>query len=126
MATATVHAPPPPAAGTHQPAAPGTPAPHQPAAPTQQPTGPTQLAAAVLVNATQSQRHIIGDLAARFFQFNASAVVITLNTGMLGILFVGVEVGTAITALSISGSVINFTTSANNNLETVMVISREG
>jgi hypothetical protein len=80
----------------------------------------------VLVNATQSQRHIIGDLAARFFQFNASTALITLNTGMFGILFVGVEVGTAITALSISGSVINFTTSANNNLETVMVISREG
>jgi hypothetical protein len=120
MSPATVHAPPPP------PHAPSAPAPHQPAGPTQQPTGPTQLAAAVLVNATQSQRHIIGDLAVRFFQFAASATSITLNTGMLGILYVDIQLGTAITAFSISGSTITFTTSGNSNLETVMVIAREG
>jgi len=121
MSPPTLHPPPAP----HQPATPA-PAPHQPAAPTQQPSGPSQLAAAVLVNATQSQRHVIGDLVVRFFQFNASAVVITLNTGMFAILYVGVEVGTAITAISISGSTITFTTSGNSNLETVMVIGREG
>jgi hypothetical protein len=86
--------------------------------------------AAVTQNA-QPYRHIFGDCAVRFFNISGASGS-TLATGMQSIQFVAVQQSTAagtaslVTAFSISGGTITFTSSNPMVTEIVMVIARVG
>lgn len=78
-----------------------------------------------------SERHIIGDLAVRYYTVSG-ATGSTLLTGLSQIKFVDIQQSTAagtislITAFSVSGSTITFTSSAPMVTEVIAVTGREG
>lgn len=78
-----------------------------------------------------SERHILGDLAVRYFQVSG-VTGSTLATGIVNIKFVEVQQSTAagtislITSFSVSGSTITFASSAPMVTEVIAVIGREG
>lgn len=86
---------------------------------------------AAVTQAGQPQRHVIGDLVVRFFTVSGASGS-TLPTGMSNILFATNQQSTAagtislITAMSILGGTITFTSSAPMVSEVIMVIARVG
>ena len=86
---------------------------------------------AAVTQAGQPQRHVIGDLVLRTFQISG-VTGSTLDTGMSNIQFVDIQQSTAagtislITAFSVSGGRITFTSSAPMVSEVVQVMARVG
>jgi hypothetical protein len=86
---------------------------------------------AAVTQAGQPQRHVIGDLVMRIFTVSGASGS-TLATGMTNILFTTNQQSTAagsislITAMSVSGQTITFTSSSTMVSEVIMVIARVG
>jgi hypothetical protein len=93
---------------------------------------PLLFGAAVTVSTSSPPtRHIFGDCAVRFFTISGASGS-TLATGMSSILFATNQQSTAagtaslITAISVSGGTLTFTSSAPMVTEVIMVIARVG
>lgn len=80
---------------------------------------------AAVTQTSKPQRHVVGDLVLRVFTFTGTTGQ-TLDTGMQNIQWVGVEPGSLVTAIAISGGTITFTSSAPMTGEVVLVLARVG
>jgi hypothetical protein len=85
---------------------------------------------AAVTQANVAQRHVWGDSVVRFYTISGASGS-TLQTGAVGLLFVGVQPGSLITAVANSvvaglGVQLTFTSSAPMVNEVVMVVSRNG